>query len=66
MHTPLSEGRRVIILLVWLTALGVVVLLGMNPSARFSSNDLVSTLRLWIPLIVAGLITLIVHQLPRG
>jgi hypothetical protein len=66
MQKPLSEVRRIFLLLVWLTALGVVVLLGMDPASRFSSNDLVSTLRLWIPLIVAGLITLIVHQFPRA
>jgi len=65
MQKPLSDTRRVVILLVWLTALGVVVLLGMDPTARLASSELVSTLRLWIPLIVAGLITVIVHQLPR-
>ncbi len=65
MGKPLSDARRVLLLLVWLTALGVIVLLGMDPRARFAANDLVSTLRLWIPLVVAGLITVIVHLFPR-
>ncbi len=64
MRKPLSDGRRVLLLLVWLVALGVVVMLGLNPETRFSSSDLIPTLRLWVPLIVAGLITLIVHMLP--
>jgi len=65
MGKPLSDARRVVLLMVWLIAFGVVVMLGMDPNARQASNELVSILRLWIPLIVAGLITVIVHQLPR-
>lgn len=65
MGKPLSDARRVLLLVVWLSAFGVVVMLGMDPNARAASNDLVSILRLWVPLIVAGLITVIVHQLPR-
>jgi hypothetical protein len=64
MFKPLSDTRRVFLLFVWLVALGVLVVLGMDEPARIP-NQLVSALRLWVPLIVAGLITLIVHQLPR-
>jgi hypothetical protein len=64
MLKPLSEARRIILLFVWLGALGVVVVLGMDGAAR-SSNELISALRLWIPFIIAGLVTIIVHQIPR-
>ncbi len=61
MSKPLTDFQRVFLLLVWLGAFGVVVVLGLDTRARLASNELIEVWRLFIPLIVAGLISLLVH-----
>jgi hypothetical protein len=61
MSKPLSDFQRVFLLLIWLVAFGVVVVLGLDTRARASSGELVEMWRLFMPLVAAGLISLIVH-----
>lgn len=61
MSKPLSDFQRVFLLLVWLVAFGVVVVLGLDARARAANGELVEVWRLFMPLVTAGLITLMVH-----
>lgn len=61
MTKPLSDFQRVFLLLVWLIAFGVVIVMGLDAHARASSSELIQVWRLFIPLIVAGLVSLMVH-----
>jgi hypothetical protein len=60
MSKPLSDAQRVFLLVVWLAAFGVVILLGLDARARLG-EQLMEVWRLFMPLIAAGLISLIVH-----
>lgn len=60
MSKPLSDFQRVFLLVVWLIAFGIVVVLGLDARARIGA-ELMEIWRLFIPLVVAGLISLIVH-----
>lgn len=57
----LTDFQRVILLLIWLVAFGIVVVLGLDARARSSNGELIEVWRLFVPLVVAGLISLIVH-----
>ena len=61
MSKPLTDFQRVFLLLVWLIAFGVVVVLGLDTRARASSGELIEVWRLFVPLVIAGLISLMVH-----
>lgn len=60
MSKPLSDFQRVFLLLIWLVAFGVVVVLGLDARTRIGA-ELMEVWRLFIPLVTAGLISLIVH-----
>jgi hypothetical protein len=61
MSKPLSDVQRVFLLLVWLIAFGVIIVLGLDARGRAGAADLVQVWRLFVPLVAAGLVTLIVH-----
>jgi hypothetical protein len=61
MSKPLTDFQRVLLLIVWLIAFGVVILLGFDTRARATGGELTEIWRLFLPLITAGLITLMVH-----
>lgn len=61
MSKPLTDFQRVFLLLLWLAAFGVVIVLGLDARERSVDGELVQVWRLFMPLIVAGLISLIVH-----
>ncbi len=61
MSKPLSDFQRVFLLLVWLIAFGVVILLGFDARARATGGELTEIWRLALPLVVAGLISVMVH-----
>lgn len=61
MSKPLTDFQRVFLLLVWLIAFGIVIVLGLDTRARSANGELIEVWRLFIPLVVAGLISLMVH-----
>lgn len=61
MSKPLSDLQRVFLLVVWLVAFGIIIILGLDARARAASNELIEIWRLFVPLLGAGLISLIVH-----
>ncbi len=61
MSKPLSDFQRVFLLVVWLIAFGVIVVLGLDARARGGEGELVEVWRLFVPLVAAGLVTLMVH-----
>lgn len=61
MVKPLSDFQRVFLLVVWLIAFGIVIVLGLDASARAQNGELAEAWRLFIPLVVAGLVTLMIH-----
>jgi len=61
MQKSLSDFQRVLLLLIWLVAFGIVVVLGLDARARSSGGELVEVWRLFVPLVAAGLVSLIVH-----
>lgn len=61
MSKPLSDFQRVFLLIVWLIAFGIVIVLGLDPRARESGGQLAEVWRLFIPLLVGALISLMVH-----
>lgn len=61
MPRPLSDFQRVFLLLVWLGAFAIIVVLGFDPRMRYDTGGLVEAWRLFVPLIAAGLVTLLVH-----
>lgn len=61
MSKPLTDFQRVFLLLVWLIAFGIVIVLGLDTRARSANGELIEVWRLFIPLIVGGLISLMVH-----
>jgi hypothetical protein len=61
MPKPLSDFQRVFLLIVWLVAFGVIIVLGLDARARSSQGELVEVWRLFMPLVAAGLVTLMVH-----
>jgi hypothetical protein len=65
MQKSLSDWQRVFLLLVWLTAFGVIIVLGLDTRARATGGELMEVGRLFVPLIAAGLISLIVHLANR-
>ena len=65
MSKPLSDLQRVFLLIVWLIAFGIIILLGLDARARAASSELIEVWRLFIPLLGAGLISLIVHWANR-
>lgn len=61
MSKPLSDFQRVFLLVVWLVAFGIIVVLGLDARARAPGGELAEVWRLFVPLLVGGLITLMVH-----
>jgi hypothetical protein len=61
MSKPLTDVQRVFLLLVWLVAFGAVIVLGLDARGRGNAGALVEVWRLFMPLVTAGLVTLIVH-----
>ncbi len=61
MSKPLTDFQRVFLLLVWLIAFGIVIILGLDTRARSANGELIEVWRLFIPLVVAGLVSLMVH-----
>lgn len=61
MSKPLSDFQRVFLLVVWLVAIGIVILQGLDPRASDSGGQLAEAWRLFVPLVAGGLITLMVH-----
>lgn len=60
MSKPLSDFQRVFLLVIWLAAFGIVIMLGLDARARIGA-ELMEVWRLFVPLIAAGLVSLIVH-----
>jgi hypothetical protein len=65
MSKPLTDLQRVFLLLVWLVAFGVVIVLGLDAPGRAAAGELIEVWRLFMPLVAAGLVTLIVHRSNR-
>ena len=61
MIKPLSDFQRVFLLFVWLIVFGIVIVLGLDPRARSSNGELIEVWCLFISLVVAGLVSLMVH-----
>lgn len=61
MSKSLTDAQRVFLLLVWLVAFGIVVVLGLDSRARASGGGLIEAWRLFMPLVAAGLVSLLVH-----
>jgi hypothetical protein len=61
MSKPLTDLQRVFLLVVWLIAFGIVILLGFDARGRATGGELTEVWRLFVPLVAAGLISVMVH-----